>query len=227
MRTNGQVTVGEVTRQTGLTRKALRLYEESGLVRPTARTEAGYRLYDAKALRRLELLRRAKLLGLHLREMAEFLEVAEGCCDRSHPELVAMVEDKLTEIDQRMAGLGELRTNLQETLQRLLQQDGPAGSPDCDELLCTCSVHAAKSSTDRHRPDQTSTEPTSTSPTGRTGTMTTSSEEPTVTTSGNPECGCGCDCCGQDKGGDKVEAGKVEAGSVAVKAPTCACGCGT
>jgi DNA-binding transcriptional MerR regulator len=68
MRSDGLLTVVEVTRRTGLSRKALRVYEEAGIVVPAGRTAAGYRLYGAEALRRLELLRRAKALGLHLRE---------------------------------------------------------------------------------------------------------------------------------------------------------------
>src|SRR5204863_3357064 len=72
--------VAEVGRRTGLTRKALRLYETMGLLEPAERTEAGYRLYDAEALRRIELINRAKVLGLTLAETKEFLHVAEGCC---------------------------------------------------------------------------------------------------------------------------------------------------
>ena len=51
--------VAEIGRRTGLTRKALRHYEELGLVEPAARTAAGYRLYDSEALRRIELVNRA------------------------------------------------------------------------------------------------------------------------------------------------------------------------
>ncbi len=65
--------VAEVRRRTGLSRKALRLYEEAGLVAPATRTQAGYRLYDAGGLQRLELIRRARALGLHLRQLPEFL----------------------------------------------------------------------------------------------------------------------------------------------------------
>lgn len=60
--------VADVTRLTGLTRKALRHYEEVGLVGPDERTAAGYRRYGPEALRRLELIRRARLLGLFARE---------------------------------------------------------------------------------------------------------------------------------------------------------------
>jgi DNA-binding transcriptional MerR regulator len=127
--------VAEVGRRTGLTRKALRVYEELGLVEPAARTEAGYRLYDGEALRRIELVNRAKVLGLSLQEAKEFLHVAEGCCGDHHPELAALVESKLAETEQRIAELQSLRSTLQGTLERLERDEGVHR---CEESLCTC-----------------------------------------------------------------------------------------
>ena len=74
MGTSGELmTVVEVSRRAGVTRKALRVYEDLGLVRPVERTEAGYRLYDDEAIRRLHLIARAKSLGLTLAEVEQFL----------------------------------------------------------------------------------------------------------------------------------------------------------
>ena len=127
--------VAEVGRRTGLTRKALRLYEEIGLVEPSARTDAGYRLYDTEALRRIELVNRAKVLGLSLTEAKEFLHVAEGCCGDHHPALAALVEGKLAETERRMAELASLRGTLEAVLDRLAANEG---LHRCEEALCTC-----------------------------------------------------------------------------------------
>jgi MerR family Zn(II)-responsive transcriptional regulator of zntA len=127
--------VAEVGRRTGLTRKALRLYEELGLVEPAARTDAGYRLYDDEALRRIELVNRAKVLGLTLTEAKEFLHVAAGCCGEHHPELAALVEGKLAETQQRIAELQSLRSTLESVLGRLAANEGVHR---CEEALCTC-----------------------------------------------------------------------------------------
>lgn len=129
--------VAEVGRRTGLSRKALRLYEEIGLVEPATRTEAGYRLYDGEALRRIELVNRAKVLGLSLAEAKEFLHVAEGCCGDHHPALAALVEAKLAETDRRMAELASLRGTLEGVLDRLAANEG---LHRCEEALCTCRV---------------------------------------------------------------------------------------
>ena len=127
--------VAEVGRRTGLTRKALRLYETMGLLEPAERTEAGYRLYDQEALRRIELINRAKVLGLTLAETKDFLHVADGCCGENHPELAALVERKLSETDQRIRELATLRQTLEGVLNRLEQN---RGVHRCEEALCTC-----------------------------------------------------------------------------------------
>jgi MerR family transcriptional regulator, copper efflux regulator len=116
---DGLLTVADVGRRTGLSRKALRLYEELGLVEPAGRTDAGYRLYDDESLRRIELVNRAKVLGLTLHEAGEFLHVAEGCCGDNHPELATLVESKLSETSRRIEELRTLRETLQSVLDRL------------------------------------------------------------------------------------------------------------
>ena len=131
----GLLGVAELGRRTGLTRKALRHYEELGLVEPATRTDAGYRLYDSEALRRIELVNRAKVLGLRLSEAKEFLHVAEGCCGDHHPELADLVEKKLAETEQRISELQSLRGTLTAVLDRLASNEGVHR---CEEALCTC-----------------------------------------------------------------------------------------
>ena len=129
------LSVAEVGKRTGLTRKALRHYESLGLVEPAARTDAGYRLYDEEALRRIELVNRAKVLGLTLSEANEFIHVAEGCCGENHPQLAALVTSKLAETERR---IDELR-NLGETLRGVLDRlERTEGQHRCEETLCTC-----------------------------------------------------------------------------------------
>jgi MerR family Zn(II)-responsive transcriptional regulator of zntA len=127
--------VADVGRRTGLTRKALRLYESMGLLEPAERTESGYRLYDQEALRRIELINRAKVLGLTLAETKEFLHVAEGCCGEHHPELATLVERKLDETERRITELATLRETLHAVLDRL---ESNKGVHRCEEALCTC-----------------------------------------------------------------------------------------
>lgn len=131
----GYLTVAEVGKLTGATRKALRHYEEVGLVRPARRTDAGYRLYDQEALRRIHLVNRAKLLGLSLAEADDFIHVADGCCGEDHPELATMVSAKLAETERRIGELRSLEETLRGVLERLAREEG---EHRCDETLCTC-----------------------------------------------------------------------------------------
>ncbi|MGW1757164.1 MerR family transcriptional regulator [Streptomyces mirabilis] len=58
--------IGELARRTGLTVKAIRFYSDRGIVPPTGRSPAGYRLYGADALARLDLVRTLRDLGVGL-----------------------------------------------------------------------------------------------------------------------------------------------------------------
>jgi DNA-binding transcriptional MerR regulator len=76
-----RITIGELARRTGLTVRTLRFYADSGLVAPAARSDAGYRLYDADAAPRAELVRTLRELGVDLptirRVLARELTVAD------------------------------------------------------------------------------------------------------------------------------------------------------
>ncbi|MCX4539585.1 MerR family transcriptional regulator [Streptomyces sp. NBC_01565] len=58
--------IGELARRTGLTVKTIRFYSDAGIVPPTDRSPAGYRLYDIDALTRLDLARTLRDLGIDL-----------------------------------------------------------------------------------------------------------------------------------------------------------------
>lgn len=108
------VSIAEVRRLTGLTRKALRVYEALGLVLPAARTGSGYRLYDHQGLRRLRLVARARALGLTLAEVAEFLDAADGCCGERQRQLGAILERKLAETVRLLEELRARREELRQ-----------------------------------------------------------------------------------------------------------------
>ncbi|MFC7307777.1 TIGR03086 family metal-binding protein [Streptomyces monticola] len=66
--------IGEVARKTGTPVKLIRHWSDVGIVPPAGRTGAGYRLYDAGALARLELARTLRELGLGLPEIRDVLD---------------------------------------------------------------------------------------------------------------------------------------------------------
>ena len=64
--------VGEVTKLTGVTRKALLIYEDKGLLIPAVKDESsGYRYYSADNITQIRSIRSLQSLGLTLKEVAE------------------------------------------------------------------------------------------------------------------------------------------------------------
>ena len=71
----GGLLVREVTRRTGATRKALRLYEAAGILVLPRRTAAGYRVYGPDTLSLLAFVRQAQRLGFSLDEIKEVVSI--------------------------------------------------------------------------------------------------------------------------------------------------------
>src|SRR5690348_9006480 len=67
-------TVGELARLTGITVRTLHHYDEVGLVRPSQRTSAGYRMYDDGDVLRLQQVLLLRELELPLDEIAAVLD---------------------------------------------------------------------------------------------------------------------------------------------------------
>ena len=61
--------IGEVAARSGVSRKALRLYEARGILTAPRRGPSGYRYYDSDVLRLLTFVGQARRLGLTLSEI--------------------------------------------------------------------------------------------------------------------------------------------------------------
>ncbi|MFJ2558636.1 MULTISPECIES: MerR family transcriptional regulator [unclassified Streptomyces] len=82
--------IGDLARRTGLTVKTIRFYSDAGIVPPTGRSPAGYRLYDIDAVTRLDLVRTLRDLGLDLPAIRKVLDR-----EVSVPEVAAAHADAL------------------------------------------------------------------------------------------------------------------------------------
>src|SRR2546428_11869096 len=67
--------IGEVAKRSGASRKALRLYEEAGILPAPRRTQSGYRVYSSQALDLLAFVRQAQRLGFTLDEIREIVAI--------------------------------------------------------------------------------------------------------------------------------------------------------
>ncbi|MGH9042462.1 MAG: MerR family transcriptional regulator [Acidimicrobiia bacterium] len=74
-------TIGELAKRTGLSVRTVRFYSDAGVVPPSNRSPAGYRLYDAEALARLETAVSLRELGFDLDTVRRVLDRQVGISD--------------------------------------------------------------------------------------------------------------------------------------------------
>lgn len=123
-------TIGEVADRSGFSASALRYYEGIGLVEPTTRTNAGYRMYDDHTLGRLAFISRAKQLGCSLEEITDLVSIWDG--DRCGPvqrRFHELITDKIHSAERQLAELTEFSAQLHGAAEHLSGQpvDGPCG----------------------------------------------------------------------------------------------------
>ena len=106
-------TIGELAREFGVTTRAIRFYEDCGLIGPE---RAGRnRVYNARDRTRLKLTLRGKRLGLKLAEVKELVDMYESKRDTG-PQLrrfLGVLARQRGQLEQR---LGDLQTTLDEVL---------------------------------------------------------------------------------------------------------------
>jgi DNA-binding transcriptional MerR regulator len=70
--------IGEVAARTELSLRSLRHWDEVGLVRPSGRTDGGFRLYTEADVEKIFLIRRMKPLGFTLEQMSAAMRDIEA-----------------------------------------------------------------------------------------------------------------------------------------------------
>lgn len=96
-----RLTVNEVSRKCGVSIRALHYYDEMGLLKPCGVTDAGYRLYSERELKRLQQILFLRELELPIKEIPSLLDSAEnGQADmlKKHLTLLIMKRDRLNGI---------------------------------------------------------------------------------------------------------------------------------
>ncbi|WP_439817759.1 MerR family transcriptional regulator [Zavarzinia sp. CC-PAN008] len=118
-------TIGDLAQEFGVTLRAIRFYEDCGLLQPVREGRA--RIYHARDRARLKLILRGKRLGFSLAEIQEMLDLyAPGdaqieqlrvTLDRSRERLAAM-ERQRQDLDQAIAELTEGCRQMEAALAR-------------------------------------------------------------------------------------------------------------
>lgn len=120
--------IGQLAKRTGLSTKAIRYYEDVGVLPEAERAPNGYRTYDRSAADRIEFIQDAQSAGMSLVEIQMILDLRDsGEATCSH--VIATLEDHLAEVDSQMDDLGRTRERLVEIIDRARSLD-PADCRD-------------------------------------------------------------------------------------------------
>jgi len=107
--------IGELSTQTGVKIPTIRYYEGIGLIDAPPRTEGNQRRYRESALERLKFIAHARAMGFPMPSLKAMLRIA-GHKDAPCADLDELVRDRLIEVDERIARLTALRSELSSML---------------------------------------------------------------------------------------------------------------
>lgn len=123
------LTIGALANRTGTKVQTIRYYEEIALMPEPGRTAGGQRRYDNAALDRLSFIRHARQLGFTLEAIRELLDLSDHP-GRPCDEADAIARRQLKQVEQRMARLKALRTELK----RMVRECSGGRAADCRVL---------------------------------------------------------------------------------------------
>ena len=134
------LTIGQLAKATGVAAKTIRFYEQIGVLPTPNRTAAGYRQYDQSGVQRLRFIRRARSLGLPLRDVKTVIVGLDGGPRLAvRPRLLALVRRQLSAVQHQSSELGLLQRQLEQVLHRLLTSPRERSREGC-QCLDTESV---------------------------------------------------------------------------------------
>lgn len=117
--------ISELAEEFGITTRAIRFYEEKGLIHPARRGQR--RLYTAADRVRIQLILRGKRVGMTLRESVELIDLYDPDTGNAN-QLQALLDDissrrerllqQRRDIDDMLAGLNDIASACQDELRR-------------------------------------------------------------------------------------------------------------
>ena len=116
--------VGRVAKRTGCNLETIRYYEKIGMMPDPPRTAAGYRIYDAAHVSRLEFIMRARELGFSIGETRGLLDLVDGGV-QTCAEVKERTERHLADVRAKIADLKRIEKVLSATAAQCSGDDVP------------------------------------------------------------------------------------------------------
>ena len=128
--------IGQVAHETGVSIDAIRFYEKQGLLRRSARTEGGFRLFGSDEIQMLKFVRKAQELGFSLNEIRE-LQILRADHVPACSHVKGLLDQKLAAVEQKIDGLQKLEQTLKLALRRCKKglKTPVAGHEECCPVL--------------------------------------------------------------------------------------------
>ena len=105
------LSIGELSKQTGVKVVTIRYYEQTEVLPAPARTEGNYRTYSQKHVDRLRFIRRCRDLGFSIEQIGDLLRLSsentESCSD-----VCTLAERHLATVEEKLADLQRLASEL-------------------------------------------------------------------------------------------------------------------
>jgi DNA-binding transcriptional MerR regulator len=124
-RESATLTIGTVARMAQVSTDTVRYYEKEGLLSPVRKSDAGYRLYNEEAVRRLNFIKHAQHCGLSLSEIRELLEIKkrnDSCCN----DVRTVAIHKKLQLESKIKALQAMSNALTELIDVCTDDGKPA-----------------------------------------------------------------------------------------------------
>jgi DNA-binding transcriptional MerR regulator len=126
------LTIGQVAKSTGVAARTIRFYEAAGVLPAAGRTAAGFRQYSEDEVQRLLFIRRARALGLSLRNLKALLAALDGGVPGPvRARVRELVREHLSAVQMQIRELGHLERQLAHVLRRMETRAGPRPEGRC------------------------------------------------------------------------------------------------
>lgn len=120
--------IGQLAEATGVSTKAIRYYEDIGVLPTAERAANGYRTYDTSTANRISFIQDAQSAGLSLLEIQMILDLrdaGESTCGH----VITSLEMRLTDVERQMGELQRTRDRLGRIIDRARSLD----PGECDD----------------------------------------------------------------------------------------------
>ncbi len=118
------MTIGGVAETLGIATSTLRYYERVGLLVPTSRSRAGYRMYSAEDVDRGRFIRSAQAAGFALEDIRVLLSLRLDDPAACKGTVQGLIDQRLEDVDKKLANLERVREALLQARQRCRSSKG-------------------------------------------------------------------------------------------------------